>query len=46
MFDKLELVQSPQPTCNPNQQPNQKSNRLQKVLEDEVAGQHSLLLLI
>jgi hypothetical protein len=45
-FHKLLLVQSPQPTCNAKQTLNQKRLVLQKVKEDEIAGQHSLLLLI
>jgi hypothetical protein len=40
------LVESPQPAGNPNQLLKQKQLFLQKVMEDEVAGRHSLLLLI
>jgi hypothetical protein len=36
---------SPQPASNPKKTQKQKSNFLQKVLEDEVAGQQSLLQL-
>jgi len=35
---KIDLVESPQPIYNPNQQLNQKPLFLQKVLEDDVAG--------
>jgi hypothetical protein len=40
------VVQSPQPTSNPNQTQNQKQLFLQTLLEDEVVGLTSLLLLI
>jgi hypothetical protein len=40
------LVQSPQPTSNPNQTHNQKQPFLQRLLDDEVVGLASLLLLI
>jgi hypothetical protein len=43
---KIGLVEPPQPASNPKQMQNQKSSFLQKVLEDEVAGQNSLLQLI
>jgi hypothetical protein len=43
---KMGLVGSPQPACNPKQAQNQKKLFLQKVMEDEVAGQCSLLQLI
>jgi hypothetical protein len=46
LFCLILLVQSPQPECNPNQLLNQKRLFLQKVMEDEVAGLHSLLQLI
>jgi len=39
-------VVSPQPTINKNQIQNQNQLILQKVIEDQVAGQHSLLFLI
>jgi hypothetical protein len=42
----LLLVQSPQPTSNALRTLNQKRLFLQKVMEDEVAGLASLLLLI
>jgi hypothetical protein len=45
-FPTVLLVQSPQPTSNPNQTQNQKQAFLHKVLEDEVVGLASLLLLI
>jgi hypothetical protein len=41
-----ELVETPQPICNPKKTQNQKQLFLQKVMEDEVAGQCSLLLII
>jgi hypothetical protein len=41
----MDLVESPQPASNPKKTQNQKSNNQQKVLEDEVAGQNSLLQL-
>jgi hypothetical protein len=40
------LVETPQPKHNAIQTQKQKSNRLQKILEDEVVGRDSLLLLI
>jgi hypothetical protein len=40
------VVLSPQPISNPNPTLNQKQLFLQKVMEDEVAGTASLLLLI
>jgi hypothetical protein len=40
------LVVSPQPASNPKRVLNQKQLFLQKLLEDEVAGVTSLLLLI
>lgn len=43
---KLLLVQTPQPNLNLNQSQNQKHTILQKLLQDEVAGPYSLLLLI
>ena len=46
LIKNIDLVQSPQPACNPNQTQNQKSNPQQKVLEVEVAGLCFLLLLI
>jgi hypothetical protein len=46
LFTELDHVESPQPICNPNQLQNKKSDILQKVLEDEVVGPVSLLLLI
>jgi hypothetical protein len=42
----MNLVQSPQPAGNPNQQQNQKCGFLQKVQEDEVVRRDSLLLRI
>jgi hypothetical protein len=44
LFCLLLVVLSPQPTLNPNPTLNQKQLILQKVIEDDVAGQHSLLL--
>jgi hypothetical protein len=38
-------VKTPQPTSNPKQMQNKKPVFLQKVMEDEVAGRDSLLLL-
>jgi hypothetical protein len=38
-------VQSPQPTSNPKQMLNQKQLLLQKVMEEEVVGRISLLLI-
>jgi hypothetical protein len=46
LFNRVGLVESPQPASNPNHTLKQKSNYQQKVLEDEVAGQNSLLQLI
>jgi len=40
------LVLSPQPTSNPNQTQKQNQLFLQKLFIDDVAGQHTLLLLI
>jgi hypothetical protein len=40
------LVQSPQPTCNPNPTPNQKQLFLPKLFIDEVVGLAFLLLKI
>jgi hypothetical protein len=45
-FLSVLVVVTPQPTINANQTLNKKRLFLQKVLEDEVAGMHSLLLLI
>jgi hypothetical protein len=46
LFSKLDLVVSPQPTCNPNPTQNYKRLFLQGLIEDEVVGVASLLLLI
>jgi hypothetical protein len=46
LFSQLLLVLSPQPNSNPKQLLNQKQLFLPKVIEDEVAGQYSLHLLI
>jgi hypothetical protein len=40
------LVHRPQPACNPNKLLKQKQLFLQRLLEDEVVGLASLLLLI
>jgi hypothetical protein len=40
----VQLVKTPQPTCNPTQALNQKQLFLHKVIEDEVVGQAFLLL--
>jgi hypothetical protein len=45
LIKNIDLVQPPQPECNPNTTQNQKNNPKQKLLE-EVVGLCLLLLLI
>jgi hypothetical protein len=45
LFRLLLVVENPQPNSNKNQTQNQKRLFLQKLIEDEVVGRHSLLQL-